>query len=292
MVCRLLWGLFLAQSALVCARVCLPHPPLGEARWPEALLLLLAAGLTLAAQARHAPCQNVALATTLILSLAGLAMAVAARAAIPLGPITGPGTSAGRLLGWLPWAAALWLVALLTSRGVARLILRPWRASFTYGFQVIGLTVLLFVLFNSAFEPFASGVAHGWAWQSSRGGDGLIPASLASCVEHGWSCQGGNPAGHRGGMPWIGLGAQAATALFILIFATPSLLDKRPVSPPPDSFPLMIWGFANLLFTTAAVTRHRWSAAALAASSLAVVTLLCLRQFGRISSRVRGSSFR
>ena len=186
MVWRLLWGLFLAQSALVCARVCLPHPPLGDARWPEALLLLLAAGVTLAAQARQAPGQNVALAATLILSLAGLALAVAARAAIPLGPITGPGSSVSQILGWLPWAAALWLVALLTSRGVARLILRPWRASFTYGFQVIGLTVLLFVLFNSAFEPFASRLEHGWAWQSSRGGDGFIPASFASCVEPCW----------------------------------------------------------------------------------------------------------
>ncbi|HXP63282.1 MAG TPA: hypothetical protein VN829_22465, partial [Dongiaceae bacterium] len=288
LVSRLFWGLFLGQFALVCARVCLPHPLLGDARWPEGLLLLLAAGVTLAAQARQAPGQNVALAATIILSLAGLALAVAARTPIPLGPITGPGGSPSQLLGWLPWAAALWLVALLTSRGVARLVLRPWRTSFTYGFQVIGLTVLLFVLFNSAFEPFASCVEHGRAWQSSRGGDGFIPASFASSVEPCWFWQGGGPVGDWRGLPWIGLGLQAATALFILIFTTPSLIDKRPVSPPPDNCPLMIWGLANLLFTTAAITRHLWSAAALAASSAVVVTLLSLRQFGRISSRVRG----
>jgi hypothetical protein len=253
LVSRLLWGLFLAQFALVCARVCLPHPLLGDAWWPEGLLLLLAAGGTLAAQARQAPGQNVVLASIIILALAGMALAVAARTAIPLGPITGPGRSASQILRWLPWAAALWLLTLLTSRGVARLILRPWRTSFTYGFQVIGLTVLLFVLFNLAFQP------------------------LASSVEHCWSWQGGGPAGDWRGRPCIRLGAQAVTVLFILIVATPPLIDKRRVSVPPETYPLMIWVLVNLLFAIAAITRHLSSAAALACSSAVVVTLLGMR---------------
>jgi hypothetical protein len=249
-----LWlGLLLAQFALVWVRVCLPHRLLGDAWWPEGLLLLLAAGGTLAGQARQAPGQNVALASMIILCLAGLALAVGARAGIPLGPITGPGRSGGQMLGWLPWAAALWWLALLTSRGVARLILRPCRASSTYGFQVIGLTVLLVVLFNLACQPFAS------------------------CVEHSWPWQGGSPRADWRGRPWVGLGAQTVTALVILIFATPSLLNKKRASLPPDSRPLLIWLLANLLFTTAAITRHVWPAAALASASALVVTLLGVR---------------
>jgi len=246
-------GLLLAQFALVWVRVCLPHRLLGDAWWPEGLLLLLAAGGTLAGQARQAPGQNVALASMIILCLAGLALAVGARAGIPLGPITGPGRSGGQMLGWLPWAAALWWLALLTSRGVARLILRPCRASSTYGFQVIGLTVLLVVLFNLACQPFAS------------------------CVEHSWPWQGGSPRADWRGRPWVGLGAQTVTALVILIFATPSLLNKKRASLPPDSRPLLIWLLANLLFTTAAITRHVWPAAALASASALVVTLLGVR---------------
>ncbi|MGA2661481.1 MAG: hypothetical protein ABSH34_28710 [Verrucomicrobiota bacterium] len=257
LISGLWWGLLLAQFALVWARVCLPHPLLGDAGWPEGLLLLLAAGGTLAGQARQAPSQNVALASIIILSLAGLALAVGARAGIPLGPITGPGRSGNQLLGWLPWAAALWLLALLTSRGVARLILRPCRASSTCGFQVIGLTVLLVVLFNLAFQPFAS------------------------CVEHSWPWEGGSPPADWRGTPCVGLGAQAVTALVILIFATPSLINKKRASLPPDSYPLITWVLANLLFTTAAITRHLWLAAALASLSAVVVTLLGVRGANR-----------
>jgi hypothetical protein len=248
-----LLGLLLAQFALVWIRLWLPHPPLGDAWWPEALLLLLAAAGALAAQARQVPGQNVALASAIILSLAALALIVGARSGIPLGPITGPGRSDSQMLAWLPWAAALWLLVLLTSRGVARLILRPRRASFTYGFQVIGLTVLLVVLFNLAFQPFASCVGHAWPWQGrSRAAD--------------WRAT-----------PCAGLAAQAVTALFILVFATPSLINKRRVSLPPDRYPLGIWVLANLLFATAAITRHAWSAATLASLSAVVVTLLGMR---------------
>jgi hypothetical protein len=252
----LLPGLLLAQYALVWVRVCLPHPFWGDAWWPEALLLLLAVAGVLAAQARQVPGQNVALASIIILSLAGLALAAGARAGIPLGPITGPGRSGNEDLRWLPWAAAFWLLALLTSRGVARLILRPCRASFTYGFQVLGLTVLLAVLFNLASQPFASCAGHSWPRQVGAPPSGGPPSSLASCV---------------------GLGAQAVTALFILVLATPSLIDKRRASPPPDSYPLAIWALANLLFTTAAIARHAWSAAVLASLSALVVTLLGMR---------------
>ncbi len=252
-----LLGLLLAQFALVWVRVWLPHPFLGDAWWPEALLLLLAVGGALAAEARQVPGQNVALASVVILSLAGLALVVGARAGIPLGPITGPGRSGSEILRWLPWAAALWWLALVTSRGVARLILRPRRASFTYGFQVIGLTIVLFVLFNLAFGPFAARMEHAWPWQ------GVSPGA-------DWR-----------GTPCVGLGAQAATSLFILVLVTPSLINKRPASLAPEGYPLAVWVLAALLSATAAITRHAWGATALAAVNAVVVTLIGMRGAAR-----------
>ncbi len=154
-----LWlGLFLAQSALVWARLCLPHRMPGDASWPEALLLLLALGGLLAAQARQVPGQNVAMAAVIILGLAGLFLGLGWRAGIALAPVSPQGASVDRQRLWLPWAAALWLLALLASREVARQILRPRRASANYGFEVVALTVLLLTLFLLAFQPFAAGV--------------------------------------------------------------------------------------------------------------------------------------
>jgi hypothetical protein len=223
-------GLLLAGFTLAWARAGLPHPPLGNCSWPEGLLLLLAAAGTLAAHAREAPGQNVVLASVIILSLAGLVLVVGARVGLPLGPITGPARSASDLLAWLPWAAVLWFLALLSSRGVARLILRSRRACFTYGFQVIGLTILLFLLFNLASRALTLRLDHAWLWQ------------------------GGHAQSNRRGMPWMSLAIQAVAALVILALATPSLIDKKPSVRPPGRFPLMVWALANLLFATAAVS--------------------------------------
>jgi hypothetical protein len=260
----LLLALLLAGFALVAFEVCLPARPLGDGWPPVAVLLLLAVAATLAAQAKHLPGQNVALASTMILLLAGLALAAGVRAGIPLvGPITGPAGSADEVLHWLPWGAAFWLLGLLTSRGVARLILRPRRASFTYGFQVLGLTVFLFVLFNLASQPLAPALGHSRPWQPGRA------------------------AAHWPGTPCIGLGAQALAALVILTLVTPWLIDKRQTDSPAESYPLMIWTLANLLFTVAALAHQAWGAAALAALGAALVTPLGLR--GAASAHGRGT---
>jgi hypothetical protein len=49
----------------------------------------------------------------------------------------------------------IWAVAVLNSRGVARLILRPWRKTTKYGLWVIGLACVLTVIFDFNLEPFA-----------------------------------------------------------------------------------------------------------------------------------------
>ena len=62
----------------------------------------------------------------------------------------------------------IWVVVILNSRGVARLILRPWRKIRNYGFWLIGLTAALTMLFDLAFDPFASRVKHYWLWVPTK----------------------------------------------------------------------------------------------------------------------------
>src|SRR5262249_15645984 len=130
----------------------------------------------------------------------------------------------------LPWTIpVVWLVAILNARGVARLILRPWRRTQNYGWFLIGVTALLVVLFDLAFEPFATHHKHYWLWNVSG----------AKSVWYG--------------TPWVNFVARATTTLLILAFVTPSLIQKRPGPPtPPDLHPLLVWGLCNLLFATGA----------------------------------------
>ena len=56
----------------------------------------------------------------------------------------------------LPWTIPMiWLVALLASRGTARLVLRPWRNTPNYGYWLIGTAALLVVVLDLGLEPFA-----------------------------------------------------------------------------------------------------------------------------------------
>src|SRR5258708_36154325 len=75
---RVLLGLFVAQWMLVCARVCLARAPLGEAHWPEGLLLVLAAAATVTELGRELPLQNVLLASSVIALLSGAVATLAA----------------------------------------------------------------------------------------------------------------------------------------------------------------------------------------------------------------------
>lgn len=258
-ISRLLFGLFMAQFALVWLRQWLPLPIVGEARWPEGLLLVLAVASTLAALARELPLQNVALGAVLIAAIAGLARGLELRTPLLFGPLVHAG-DLGREPANLPaWAEpALWLVAVLTGRGVGRLVLRGWRTAPDYGFRLLGLGVLLVLLFAAGLEPFATRVNHFWHWPAGEHGPDWYGAPVFDFV--GW----------------------ALTALLMFIFATPALLNKRPAPPAPDYYPLAVWVLAELLFATGAVARQLWATAALAGVSGVSVTFLALRPARRV----------
>lgn len=90
-----------------------------------------------------------------------------------------------------PWAfPAIWTNIVLNSRGVAKLLLRPWRSAKGYGFWLIGLGSLLATVILLPLKP-----------------------------------------------SWIFL----PFAALLQLLTVPWLIDKKPVAPPPNYFPLWLW---------------------------------------------------
>ena len=232
--------LLAAAFALVLAANGLSLELPGRPGWPEALLILLATVSTITALARQLPLQNVLLAAFVIALMGGAVHSLAVMMGIPFGPFIF-GTEAGpQLFKMLPWAMPLiWVIAILNSRGVVRLILRPWRKIRSYGFWLIGLTAALMMLFDLAFDPFASRVKHYWIWMPTK-----LPLT--------WQ-----------GAPLVNFLAWAAVALLMLAFVTPALINKNPARRAPDFHPLAVWLGAILLFAIASAMHGMWVAVVL-----------------------------
>jgi hypothetical protein len=62
------------------------------------------------------------------------------------------------------------------------------------------------------------------------------------------------------------------TALLILAFATPSLINKKPAKSAPNYHPLIVWVASNILFVAGAVSMRLWPAAAV--SGIACIAVL------------------
>jgi len=251
---RILFALFALQLMLVWLNLWAPFHPFGRSRWPDGLLIVLATATTLASLTRRLPGQNVILASFIIIAIAAAAQTLGALAAIPFGPYLYTENFGQMLFYPLPWAAPLlWVVAILTSRGVGRLILRPWRKTKAYGFWLMGLTVGLVVLLDFGLEPFATQVKHFWLWGPSKAG--LY-----------WYTT-----------PWVNFLGWAATAAVILAFTTPALINKKPAKQPTDYKPLVVWLLVNMLFVTAALVHQLWWAAGLTAAASVAVTIFAIR---------------
>jgi bisanhydrobacterioruberin hydratase len=226
-----------------------------DSNWPEAALLLLATISTLAALARQLPAQNVFLAAFIIALIGGAAHLIGATSGIPFGSFLFGSEIGQKFFNTLPWTMPLlWVVVVLNSRGVARLVLRPWRKTRTYGFWLIGLTALFTMLFDCALEPFAAHAKHYWIW--TAGSLSLTPqgAPLANSV--GWFL----------------------VTVLMLAFATPTLINKQlSKRSAPDFHPLAVWLGGILIFGVGAAMNGLWPAVAVDAVVGIIATVFAVR---------------
>jgi uncharacterized membrane protein len=245
---------FLAALFIVWARLWLSWPWLTTVSWADGLLLVSTAAITLTSLCLRLPGQNVVLAAIVIGGFAATVATADALTAIPFGPVVYNQQNIGRFLfSQLPWTVPLiWVIAILNSRGVARLILRGQRRKPNYGFWVIGLTILLVVLLELSFEPYATQVKEYWSWKPTK-------------IRSDWY-----------GTPWVNFLGWAVTSLVILLFVTPALINKSPVPSPPAYHSLVIWELFGLLFLTAEIVHHLWAVTALSASLMLIVGALSL----------------
>ena len=180
----------------------------------------------------------VLLAAGIVAFIGGVMHAVGAKSGLPFGPFMFGAAAGEKLFNILPWfMPLLWVVIVLNSRGVGRLILRPWRKTRTYGFWLIGVTALLTILFDCALEPFAAHVKHYWVW--TAGGISLTPHGAPITNSVGWF----------------------VVTLLMLAFATPTLINKQlSRRSTPDFHPLIIWLGGIVLFATGSAMNGLWAA--------------------------------
>jgi uncharacterized membrane protein len=226
-----------------------------DSNWPEALLLVLATFSTLAALTRRLPLQNVLLVACIIALIGGGAHTIGVKSGIPFGSFMFGPNAGQKIFNTLPWAMPLiWIVAVLNSRGMARLVLRPWRKMRTYGVWLIGLTALFTMLFDYAIEPFAAHIKHYWLWTTS--GYSLTPHGAPLINSVGWF----------------------VVTLLMLAFATPVLINKQlSKRSAPDFHPLAVWLGGILLFAIAAALDGLWAATAADAAIGIISTIFAVR---------------
>lgn len=249
---------FLIMVAVLAASLWLPIG-FARARTVEATLLFASAALTLIVSlSRQLPLQNVLLAA-LVIGLTGGAAEVLSRwTGFPLGAWRPARDSGPMLFGLLPlFTPLLWVTALLSSRGVARLILRPRRPSPGCGFWLLGLTPSLACLLDASLEPFATEVKQWWHYDPAAGPRLWQAIPLQTLL--GW----------------------LLTSAIALCLAAPALVNKSPARFPPDFGPLVVWTAFHLLFACGALRQHHWSLAALTLSATLAVASLAVRN-GRI----------
>src|SRR2546426_12238235 len=244
---------FLVCFAIAWTALLLGGSPSEDWPWLNGLFWLLAAATSLTGLARRLPEQNVYIAATLIVAVSfGIAI-MAEKTGVPFGPRTYTAALGEKILG-VPWPIPLlWLAVTVNGRGVARLIMRPWRKTTYYGFWVIGLACGLAVVFDGALEPFATRVKHYWFWETH----GNIPSWYSA--------------------PWVNFLGWFAVALGILGFTTPWLINKQPVKQPTDYHLLVLWLLLNFYFTTGNALEQLWPAVAFSLVANAMVSVYAVR---------------
>jgi uncharacterized membrane protein len=227
--------LLVAVFALEMISFFLPLRFIGQGQL-DAALIIAAAGSTLASLWRRLPLQNVLTVAFGVAVIGGGLSALGAKTGLPFGPFifgSGIGPVSFKSLSWV--MPLVWVVIVLNSRGVARLILRPWRKNKTYGYKLIGLTAILVLLFDVAFDPFASRVRHCWVW---------LPSALKTTWQDA---------------PLVNFLTWAAVTLLILLVVTPWLVVKHPRQKKgADFYPMGVWLGGLLLFGTGCAVNGIW----------------------------------
>ncbi len=222
--------------------------------WFDGILYFLAVAATLVSMARRLPAQNVAACALIVASAAGLVTAVGAKTGMPFGRFEYTFTFAPALLGLQACVIPLvWAALLLNSRGVAKLMLRPWRREDHYGYWLLCASSVLAVLAGAGHEAFAVRFRHYWTWTGST------------------------PSTDWYGTPWMNFAAWLTVAAVGLILATPWLISKRPVQQPQDFSPLWIWLGLNTYFSIGNLLSGCWWAVTLTAVASAATALLAWR---------------
>lgn len=228
---------------------------LGRGNRPEALLVFLATATTLASLARYLPAQNVLLAAAGIGLSGAMAHTLNAVTAIPFGPLRFNQQRVGPcLFELLPWFVPfLWIIVVLNSRGVARLILRSQRGKPAYGLWVIGLTVLLVAILELCLQPYGIKVKGYWWWRPTR-----IPSDWYTA-------------------PWSDFLGWLVSSLVCLLFVTPALINKHPGHPPPPPYhPLLVWEVLSALLLLSLWKNRLLAATGITLGQMLVVAVLSL----------------
>jgi uncharacterized membrane protein len=248
------WALTVALAVVLALEMISLLTP-WKSGWLDAALIVLACASSMTALSRQLPVQNVLFGAFIIAIVGGTISAVGEMFRIPFGSFLVGAESGPRIFGTAPWAMPLiWVTFILNSRGVARLILRPWRKTKTYGFRLIGLATALTAVFEFAFEPFATRVKHFWFWERTQ-----LPIS--------WQ-----------GAPLVNFFSWAAITVLILAFVTPLLINKQlSKRRSPDFHPLFVWVGAMLLFAIGAATEKTWAVAAVDVAIGIVTAIFAIR---------------
>lgn len=245
---------FLIGLALYAATVFLRLEPSPEWAWLKGLFWLLAAATSLVNLAKRLPAQSVFTVFLIMGTASATIHLIGSRTGIPFGPVIYTENLGPRVLESLPWMLPfIWIVVLINGRGVARLIMRPWRKTTYYGFWVIGLTTVLAVGFDLALEPFATQSQHFWAWDKMM------------------------RVGKWYATPWVNFLGWALTAVSVMGFATPWLINKQPIKQPTDFHPLIIWLGVQALLLGACALNGQWLAVGVVAAINAVATFFAFR---------------
>jgi uncharacterized membrane protein len=235
---------------LTLLRVELPE----NARWIEGCLPVMLALTSLVALARRLPLQNVLMAGAFISGISAVIVGVGVGSGVPFGPMVYGDRLGWKIFGAVPWSLPLlWVALIINGRGVARLIMRPWRKTNYYGFWVIGLTCVLAFVFDLGWEAFGVRVKNYWVWQTPNS----VPAWYTA--------------------PWVNFLGWLITALAILAFTIPWLINKRPVKQPIDYHPLIVWLLLNLIVASANAVHHLSHAVIISLFGNAVVAIYAIR---------------